>query len=991
MTQWLHWLAMHGTLRQLAKIGARQGDIQSRMMVDPAIRADPAPFYDELRELSATDGPLIRCRVGYLTVDHGLAQELLRSDDFRVIELDANLPGPLRWLEGRTRPQRFHPLRAPSLLAVEPPAHTRYRQAVSSAFTPRAVTVLRDGIRDTAEALLDDVERSGAGPAGAVDAMDRYCSQLPIAVISELLGVPDHQRGRLRELGESAALSLDLGLSWSQYRTVDRGLAAFDEWLTGHLAELRRNPGDDLLSRLIRAAGGGQVFTVDELRATAGLLLTAGFETTVNLLGNGVRLLLGNPHQLALLKDDPQIWPNAVEEILRLDSPAQLSVRLARRDVEIAGTHGFTLISPAGHIVVSGFVFTHNSGKTTIAAGTGAIVALLGLVQAGLGVREIYGFYQPSDVDPALTPALLTSFVNPNHQAGLFLLGIFSAGALAVHYRLQAQDTGDPNRLARARERALVALGAVAVQGVAVLLSLSRGAMAALLLVAPIGLMLAWARDGEARGRLWLRRVLVFAGFAGAAVLLARQSGAWAELATLARTGEPGFETKFRVAQDAVHLVPLSPVLGVGRGAFIDLFPAIDTQPAGVLHTHLESAPMAMLVEWGPVAGLAITLGLLWWWIAAMYSSSGRAGRARRIALCGPLALAIHSLGDFSLEFLGVAAPLCALAGALSERRMISRWSARGGLFLGGGVLVGALALSLWALPHTWQRRERSEVAERSDAARPAPAADLSPETALRMRPLDAGLHTRLAFQAIAREDWAEARARALVATRLQPNAADPWWLLTAAEDGLGNADASADALARTLAVVRKPLSPEVVDTLLRRYPSAEELATRMPDALAPWTVVMESIIPVAPSYAAILAATRTQVDRQEPEVLRLQVRIAFATQNPALARHHALLLRQLAPDAASSHLLLLQALRSFPVPRERELQAAAELALSNLALGSPGERGLIEEELVASLLRVGTPEARARARELLPALITRPGDRAALQRRNTLREAAAD
>ena len=624
-------------------------------------------------------------------------------------------------------------------------------------------------------------------------------------------------------------------------------------------------------------------------------------------------------------------------------------------------------------------------------AGTGAIVALLGLVQAGLGVREIYGFYQPSDVDPALTPALLTSFVNPNHQAGLFLLGIFCAGALAVHYRLQAQDTGDPNRLARARERALVALGAVAIQGVAVLLSLSRGAMAALLLVAPIGLMLAWARDGEARGRLWLRRVLVFAGFAGAAVMLARQSGAWAELATLARTGEPGFETKFRVAQDAVHLVPLSPVLGVGRGAFIDLFPAIDTQPAGVLHTHLESAPMAMLVEWGPVAGLAITLGLLWWWIAAMYSSSGRAGRARRIALCGPLALAIHSLGDFSLEFLGVAAPLCALAGALSERRMISRWSARSGLLLGGGILVGALALSLWALPHTWQRRERSEVATRSDAARPAPATDLSPETALRMRPLDAGLHTRLAFQAIAREDWAEARARALVATRLHPNAADPWWLLTAAEDGLGDADASAVALARTLAVVRKPLSPEVVDTLLRRYPGAEELATRMPDALAPWTVVMESIIPVAPSYAAILAATRTQVDRQEPEVLRLQVRIAFATHNPALARHHALLLRQLAPAAASSHLLLIQALRSFPVPRERELQAAAELALTDLALGSPGERGLIEEELVASLLRTGSPDDRARARELLPTLLARPGDRAALQRRNTLREAAAD
>ncbi len=631
--------------------------------------------------------------------------------------------------------------------------------------------------------------------------------------------------------------------------------------------------------------------------------------------------------------------------------------------------------------------------SAALVAGVGSLVALLGLIQAGLGVRQIYGFYHPSDVDPAHTPALLTSFVNPNHQAGLFLLGIFCAGALAVHYRLQAHDTGDPARLARARERALVALGALAVQGVAVLLSLSRGAMLALLLVAPIGLLLAWAREGEARGRLWLRRVVLLGGFAGVAALLARQSGAWAELATLARTGEPGFETKFRVAQDAVNLVPLSPVLGVGRGAFIDLFPAIDSQPAGVLHTHLESAPVAMLVEWGPIAGLAIALGLLWWWIAAMYSSGGRQGRARRIALCGPLALAIHSLGDFSLEFLGVAAPLCALAGALSERRMIARWSPGPGLYLGGVTLLAALTLSLWALPHTWQRRERSEVTGRPEhPERPVPVpADLSPETALRMRPLDAGLHTHLAFQAIATGDWSEARARALVATRLQPNAADPWWLLAAAEEALGHPDAAAVALARTLAVVRKPLSREVVDDLLRRYPSAEELATRMPDALAPWTLVMESIIPVAPSYAAILAATRNQVDRQEPEVLRLQVRIALQTQNPALARYHASLLRQLAPNDASSHLLLIAALRSFPVPREGELQAVAGDALANDALRDPAERGLIEEELVASLLRDGSPESRARARTLLPGLLARPGDRAALQRRNTLREAAED
>jgi hypothetical protein len=225
------------------------------------------------------------------------------------------------------------------------------------------------------------------------------------------------------------------------------------------------------------------------------------------------------------------------------------------------------------------------------------------------------------------------------------------------------------------------------------------------------------------------------------------------------------------------------------------------------------------------------------------------------------------------------------------------------------------------------------------------------------------------------------------VATRLHPNDADPWWLLTAAEYGLGNREASASALARTLAVVRKPLPREVVDTLLERYPSADELAARMPEALVPWTLVMESIIPAAPSYAAILAATRTQVDRQEPEVLRLQVRIALETQNPALARYHASLLRQLAPDDAVSHLLLVRALRAFAVPREREIQAAIEQALER-PLGDAAEVGLLEEELVESLLREGTPAARERARELLPRLLTRPGDRASLQRRNALREA---
>ncbi|MFN8225446.1 MAG: cytochrome P450 [Mycobacterium sp.] len=341
MKQWLHWLAMHGVVRRFAAMGVRRGDVQARMMADPAVRADPVPFYDELRERVTGAGPLIRCRVSYVTIDHGLAQELLRSDDFRVIKLGSNLPGPLRRLEERTRPQALHPLRPPSLLAVEPPEHTRYRKTVSSVFTARAVAALRERVQDTAEALLDEMAGAGDG-SRVVDVVDRYCSQLPVTVISEVLGVPESQRARVLEFGEAAAPSLDIGLSWSQYRTVDRGLESFNEWLTTHLAELRRNPGDDLMSQLIRTAEGspGTAPLLDdrELRATAGLVLAAGFETTVNLLGNGIRMLMDAPDQLALLREDPQLWPNAVEEILRLDSPVQLSARVALRDVDIAGT-----------------------------------------------------------------------------------------------------------------------------------------------------------------------------------------------------------------------------------------------------------------------------------------------------------------------------------------------------------------------------------------------------------------------------------------------------------------------------------------------------------------------------------------------------------------------------------------------------------------------------------------------------------------------------
>jgi cytochrome P450 len=161
-----------------------------------------------------------------------------------------------------------------------------------------------------------------------------------VSIISEILGVPESDRPRVLEFGELAAPSLDIGLPWRQYRSVQDGIAGFSSWLTEHLRRLRLDPSDNLMSQVIQTAESGSAETYldeNELRAIAGLVLAAGFETTVNLLGNGIRMLLDAPQHLDALRRRPELWPNAVEEILRLESPVQLTARMALDDVEVAG------------------------------------------------------------------------------------------------------------------------------------------------------------------------------------------------------------------------------------------------------------------------------------------------------------------------------------------------------------------------------------------------------------------------------------------------------------------------------------------------------------------------------------------------------------------------------------------------------------------------------------------------------------------------------
>ena len=327
----VRWAAQHGIARVLVARGLRRGEPQAQLIGDPAVRLDPYPVHAAVR----ARGPLVPAMFGQLSATHAVVGHVLRSSDFGVLRDGSDLPAwlrsTLRW-SGEGAPS--HPMEPPSLLAVDPPEHTRYRRLVSSVFTARAIAGLRDQVQAVADRLLDELV---ARDEPVVDLVEHYAARLPLVVIADILDIPADEHDRVLELGGRTAASLDLGIGFRGYHDSQRALAQFDELIDRHLTRLRAEPGDDLLSRLVTASDGGEQLTQRELRSLAGLLLAAGFETTVNLLGSGTRLLLEHPDQLAVLRADESLWPNAVEELLRLESPAQVTSRTALRDTEVAG------------------------------------------------------------------------------------------------------------------------------------------------------------------------------------------------------------------------------------------------------------------------------------------------------------------------------------------------------------------------------------------------------------------------------------------------------------------------------------------------------------------------------------------------------------------------------------------------------------------------------------------------------------------------------
>jgi cytochrome P450 len=322
----VRWSIGHALPRAVLRIAARRGDLQGRITVEASTGADLTGLFDEIR----ARGPLAATKLGHTTAQHAVVKEVLTNDAL-VTTRPRYGAGILGRLAAWSATEVMHPVQPPSLLVTEPPAHTRYRKLVTRVFTARAVEQLRARTQQIADELLD-----GLDPARPVDLIETYCGLLPVTVISEILGVPPQERATVLALGAAAAPSLDLGLSWRTFRTVETTLTSFDAWLTRHLDTLRANPGDNLLSRLITAREDGVGLTERELKATAGLVLAAGFETTVNLLGNGIALLTGNPAQLEAVRRRPELWGNVVDEVLRVDPPVLMTGRMCVQDTTIA-------------------------------------------------------------------------------------------------------------------------------------------------------------------------------------------------------------------------------------------------------------------------------------------------------------------------------------------------------------------------------------------------------------------------------------------------------------------------------------------------------------------------------------------------------------------------------------------------------------------------------------------------------------------------------
>jgi cytochrome P450 len=234
-------------------------------------------------------------------------------------------------------PDEFRPLLR-NLLSLDPPDHTRLRRLVQPGWTPRVLEALRPRIQEITDELIDAAEHAAAAraetaPERTMELVDAFAYPLPMTVISELLGVPQEDRAQVRAWSE--ALIASQAFSEETLATISE----FSDYLRELFEEKRRHPADDMTTYLVQAEEEGDKLDDEELLSMVFILVVAGHVTTVNLIGNAVLALLHHPEQLARLREDPALVPNAIEEVLRYWGPVEMaSPRFAREEIDLAGT-----------------------------------------------------------------------------------------------------------------------------------------------------------------------------------------------------------------------------------------------------------------------------------------------------------------------------------------------------------------------------------------------------------------------------------------------------------------------------------------------------------------------------------------------------------------------------------------------------------------------------------------------------------------------------
>ncbi len=345
------------TLRRVMKPAAMRAllaweRIESGVSYDPTSSKIKANPYEKYRKLRALD-PVHRLRLidGWVLTEYDHVNAVLR--DHRRFSNQRDSKGTNYGDDADYGGESDYT----TLLGMDPPDHTRIRSLVSKAFTPRAVAGLQPRIQQIVDDLLDDI-----ADKDRFDLIESFAYPLPITVIAEMLGVPSQDMDSFELWSNDVSLSIEPTVSEERAIRIRQAGEELFEYFDSIIALRRKQPQDDMITALMAVEDEGDRLTHQELLAMLLLLLVAGNETTRNLIGNGMLALLRNPDQLQKLRDEPDLMDNAINELLRYDSPVQLDGRRVVEDLEIGGKQiraGQRVISMIGAANRDPSVFTN--------------------------------------------------------------------------------------------------------------------------------------------------------------------------------------------------------------------------------------------------------------------------------------------------------------------------------------------------------------------------------------------------------------------------------------------------------------------------------------------------------------------------------------------------------------------------------------------------------------------------------------------------------